>query len=164
LATYCGKDARLFKCPADQFLSAVQRTRGLKERVRSISQNPYAATSNIESGPASDPAFVHVTTLTGLLNPKPAETWVSIDEHPDSINDGVLVGPTTTAWWDLPANQHDGGASVAFADGSAEIHRWQGSVLKYPVTFVVFSSTIQALNDPDLQWLRYRTPRKPGTN
>jgi len=157
LATYCGKDARLFKCPSDQYVSSVQLARGWKERVRSISQNLYAANSNVESGP-TDPAYAHVTKLPGLVNPKPAETWVSLDEHPDSINDGVLFPPGSTQWIDLPANYHDGGAGVAFADGHSEIHHWQASLLNVPIRFA-FSAPPVTPNDLDLRWLRYRTPR-----
>lgn len=163
LALYCGKDARLFKCPADQYVSAVQLSLGWKERVRSVSQNLYAANGNAETGPF-DPSYLHVTKLAGLVNPKPAETWVSIDEHPDSMNDGALFAPRLTAWIDLPANYHDGGAGVAFADGRSEIHRWQGSALRFGVTTVTFPNGNAAPNDPDIQWLRYRTPRRPGVN
>lgn len=162
LAQYCGKDARLFKCPADQYVSSTQRARGWKERVRSIAQNPYAANGNVETGP-SNPSYAHLTKLTELLNPKPAETWISIDEHPDSINDGVLLPPNSTQWIDLPANYHDGGAGVAFADGRAEIHRWQASLLNVPIRFAFVSPPVTA-NDPDLLWVRYRTPRQPGAN
>ncbi len=163
LALYCGKDARVFKCPADYYLSPVQRARGWTERVRSISQNLFASNGNVESGP-TDPAYVHVTKLTGLLRPKPAETWITIDEHPDSINDGAFFAPPATYWNDVPANYHDGGVSVAFADGHVEMHRWQSSVLRSPVTFQNFSGLFTVTNDPDLLWLRYRTPRKPGAN
>jgi prepilin-type processing-associated H-X9-DG protein len=163
LANYYGKDARLFKCPADEFVSAIQRARGWKERVRSISQNLYAANANVTAGP-SDSSYLQVGKLTGLVNPKPAETWVSIDEHPDSINEGGFFAPRTTAWIDLPANYHDGGAGVAFADGRSEIHRWQGSALRYGVSTVSFPNTSVPPNDPDIQWLRYRTPRRPGVN
>src|SRR5262249_4366628 len=116
LATYCGKSARLFKCPADQYLSSTQRAYGWKERVRSVSQDLCAANSNIDSFPI-DPSYLHVTKFAGLLNPKPSETWVSMDEHPDSINDGCLFPPNSTQWIDVPANYHDGGAGVALADG-----------------------------------------------
>jgi len=162
LANYCGKDARLFKCPADQYLSAIQRARGWKERVRSISQNLYAANGNITVGP-SDPAYLQVTKLTGLLHPKPSETWVSIDEHPDSINDGGLFPPNLSAWVDVPGNYHDGSAGVAFADGHVEMHRWQASLLNVPIRFV-FQSVNVMPNDPDVLWLRYRTPRHLGVN
>jgi prepilin-type N-terminal cleavage/methylation domain-containing protein/prepilin-type processing-associated H-X9-DG protein len=163
LAQYCGRDGHLFKCPADQFVSAAQSSRGWKERVRSMSQNLYVANGNYPSGPV-DAAYVQVTRLTGLLNPRPAETWVSVDEHPDSMNEGVLFAPRATAWIDLPANYHDGGAGVAFADGHAESHRWQSSALRFPVAFSFPSSTTVPANDPDLQWLRSHTPRKPGVN
>jgi prepilin-type processing-associated H-X9-DG protein len=162
LARYCGKDARLFKCPADPYLSPAQRARGWKERVRSISQNLYAANGNVESGP-TDFAYAHVTKLTELVNPKPAETWVSIDEHPDSINDEGFFAPGVQSWIDLPANYHDGGAGVAFADGRSEIHRWQASLLKVPIKYS-FSAPPVTASDPDLRWLRHHTPRKPGAN
>lgn len=161
LATYCSKDVRLFKCPADQYVSATQRARGWKERVRSISQNVYAGTGSSGFG---DPAYALITKLTGLVNPKPAETWVSIDEHPDSINDGGFFAPNSTQWLDLPANYHDGGAGVALADGHSEIHRWQNSVLKFPITFVGSAGFPPTPNDRDILWLRYRTPRLPGAN
>lgn len=162
LASYFGKDARLFKCPADQYVSSTQRSRGWKERVRSVAQNVYAANGNATAGP-TDASYLQVRKLTGLVNPKPAETWVSIDEHPDSINDGALFAPQLSQWIDLPANYHDGGAGVAFADGRAEIHRWQASVLRYPISFN-FSGYLPSPNDPDIQWLRYRTPRRIGVN
>lgn len=163
LAPYSGKDARLFKCSADQYVSAIQRARGWRERVRSVSQNVYAANGNATAGP-SDTSYLQVRKLTGLVNPNPSETWVSIDEHPDSIDDGALFAPQFQQWVELPANYHDGGAGVTFADGRAEIHRWQGSVLKFPISFSYFSAFTPAANDPDIQWLRYRTPRRPGVN
>ena len=164
LANYYGKDARLFKCPADQYVSSAQRNRGWKERVRSVAQNLYAANGNVTAGP-SDTSYLQVRKLTGLLNPKPSETWVSIDEHPDSINDGGLFPPSLSAWVDVPGNYHDGSAGVAFADGHVEMHRWEGSVLSFRIT--TFSSSpggTMPLNDPDMLWLRYRTPRAPGVN
>jgi len=162
LATYCGKDARLFRCPSDHYVSSVQIARGWKERVRSVSQNLYAANSNVANGP-SDPSYAPVTKLTGLLNPKPAETWVSLDEHPDSINDGVLLPPNLTQWVDLPASYHDGGAGVAFADGHSEVHRWQASLLNASIRFA-FSAPTVLPNDLDLRWVRYHTPRPLGVN
>lgn len=160
LATYFGKDASLFKCPADQYISLIQRNRGWKERVRSVSQNLYAANGSMQVG---DPAYIQVTKLTGLLNPKPSETWVSIDEHPDSINDGGFFAPGA-GWIDLPANYHDGGAGIAFADGHTEIHRWQGGLLNVPIKYINTPSSPSAPNDPDILWLRFRTPRQPGVN
>jgi prepilin-type processing-associated H-X9-DG protein len=162
LATYCGKDAGLFKCPTDQFVSSIQRNLGWKPRVRSVSGNIYVGGTGVESGPV-DTAFTVARKWTDLTNPKPAETWVFMDEHPDSINDGSIFAPRVNQWLDLPGNLHDGGASVSYADGSAEIHRWEGGVLNRRVTFQTFSAW-SVSNDPDIAWLRYRTPRQPGAN
>jgi prepilin-type processing-associated H-X9-DG protein len=160
LANYFGKDARLFKCPADQYTSLIQRNRGWKGRVRSISQNVYAGNGSSGFG---DAGYALVTKLTGLVNPKPSETWISIDEHPNSMNDGAFFAPAPS-WIDLPANYHDGSAGVAFADGHAEMHRWQGIVLTVPVIAGGVVSIPPVTNDPDILWLRFRTPRRPGVN
>ena len=109
-----------------------------------------------------------VTKLTELQRPTPAETWVSIDEHPDSINDGGLWPPRVTAsetlWPDVPASYHDGGAGVAFADGHLELHRWEASVLKVGLLLSSRNNFSAPPGDPDINWLRYRTPRQPGVN
>jgi prepilin-type N-terminal cleavage/methylation domain-containing protein/prepilin-type processing-associated H-X9-DG protein len=162
IAPYCGKDARPFKCPADQFVSPIQRVMGWKQRVRSVVANIYVGGVGIETGPF-DPAFVVATKWADLSNPKPAETWLLMDEHPDSINDPAMFPPGVSQWIDLPGNLHDGGAGVAYADGSAEINRWQGSALNFRVRFVTSIGTAVP-NDPDIAWMRARTPRKPGAN
>lgn len=159
LSPYCGGNARLFKCPADQFVSAVQRARGWRERVRSVSKNSALGVNANQFGPS----YGLVKKWTELVNPKPAETWLALDEHPDSMNDGEFYSPSVNQWIDLPGNLHDGGAGVSFADGHVEMHRWQGSVLNLRVTFV-FSGPSPVPNDPDLAWLRARTPKKPGVN
>jgi len=161
IATYCGKNPRLFKCPADQFMSALQRNIGWK-RVRSVSANIYVGGVDVDGGP-SDPAFVVAKKSTDLTNPGPAGSWLLIDEHPDSMNDPPLFAPRLGQWVDLPANLHDGGAGVAFADGSAEIHRWQASALNFRVQFSFFAPVTPA-NDADILWLRAHTPRKVGAN
>lgn len=164
LAPYCGRDAGLFSCPADRFLSPPQRNLGWSQRARSYSANIYNGAGNAEVGP-TDYAFVHVLKLSQLVNPGPAATWVSLDEHPDSINDGAFFAPRIGEWFDFPANYHDGGAGVAFADGHTVMHRWQASVLKIPVKFIVpGGSILTKLSDPDVAWLRYRTQRLPGRN
>lgn len=163
LAPYCGKSARLFKCPADVYLSAPQRARGWKERVRSVSESIFVGPGNAEQGPV-DAAFSHPTKWTELVNPKPNETWLFIDEHPDSINDGAFFAPRVGYWIDMPANYHDGGVGVAFADGHAEIHRWQASALLPRITYMTFAGLSVVGADTDISWLRYHTPRKAGMN
>jgi prepilin-type N-terminal cleavage/methylation domain-containing protein/prepilin-type processing-associated H-X9-DG protein len=163
LARYFGNQKNVYKCPADKFLSAAQKSRGWYERVRSISGNIYNGDGNAESGP-TEPAFVHVTKMSQLVNPGPVMTWMYLDEHPDSINDAGFFAPRTAAWIDLPASYHAGAAGVAFCDGHSEIHKWQSSVQKVPITLTGYGGTGVPAGDLDVRWLRDRTQRLPGQN
>ena len=67
--------------------------------------------------------------------PNPGNTWVTLDEHPDSINDGYFInGPNRNQWGDTPASNHGGGSSFSFADGHSEIKKWNHE-MKSNITF-----------------------------
>jgi prepilin-type processing-associated H-X9-DG protein len=91
--------------------------------------------------------------------------FVIMDEHPDSINNGMLGNnPAVNAaqWSDAPASYHGGGANISYADGHSEIHYWKSPIIKYPVTFVPQATRPKpALTDPtliqDYRWLMERT-------
>jgi prepilin-type processing-associated H-X9-DG protein len=62
----------------------------------------------------------------------PADIFVLIDEHPDSIQDCAFAVrmalpnlPSAARWVDVPAKFHNNGCGIAYADGHSEIHRWQ---------------------------------------
>jgi prepilin-type processing-associated H-X9-DG protein len=61
-----------------------------------------------------------------VTKPAPAGLIVTMDEHPDSINDAWMVGDVQTGgtWEDVPASYHAGAAGFSFADGHAELHKW----------------------------------------
>jgi hypothetical protein len=96
----------------------------------------------------------------------PARTFLFIDEHPDSINDGSFANnctgasqPSSTLIIDFPASYHEnGGCGISFADGRAEIHRWLSPIMKPPV-----SGGSIVLNIPapgawvDVAWLAQNT-------
>jgi prepilin-type N-terminal cleavage/methylation domain-containing protein/prepilin-type processing-associated H-X9-DG protein len=159
LAIYFGNKKNLFKCPADRYLHGTQRARGWSERVRSVSGNIVIGDGNGPDGPM-DAAFLHVKKTSDLRIPGPAESWVYVDEHPDSINDAGLFAPYINEWVDLPASYHGGACGVAFADGHSEIHKWKQSTTLMPVRLLDISRVGVRPNDPDVQWFRYRTPRK----
>jgi prepilin-type N-terminal cleavage/methylation domain-containing protein/prepilin-type processing-associated H-X9-DG protein len=159
LAVYFASSKNLFKCPADRYLSSAQKNLGWTQRVRSISGNIVVGAGNAEDGPM-DSAFVHVKKTSDLRLPGPAETWVYVDEHPDSINDAGLFAPYLAEWVDLPASYHGGACGFAFADGHSEIHKWRVDTTKQPVKLIDLSRISVKANDPDVQWIRYRTPRK----
>ena len=168
LAPYT-KSPRIYKCPADR--SVVSR---LGERVRSISMSQAVGTKlngAAVSGPwlPGDLDWNQSTWRTyakfaDVTAPGPANLWVMMDEHPDSVNDaqmGVECGLTGAAARivDFPASSHNGSCGIAFADAHSEIHRWRGSRIKAPVTY---TGTMQ-LNVPagdsvlDVEWLQQRT-------
>jgi prepilin-type processing-associated H-X9-DG protein len=140
LAKYFGKDKTILKCPADEYLSSVQRSRGWTARVRSISCNMGIGEGNAETGPW-DGIYKHIKKTGEFIYPGPAETWVYVDEDPFSINDPGFYNPSSTGWVDQPASYHGGAAGCAFADGHVEIHKWERSL------------------DSDIHWMSYHGGR-----
>jgi len=158
LANYTGRSKEIFKSPADVYASKAQRQKGWGSRARSMSGNIYVGEGNAEAGP-TDGIYAHIKKSSDLLIPGPSDTWVYLDEHPDSINDAGFFAPHATQWIDLPASSFNNGCAVAFADGHAEVHKWVSSV-KQPVKIQSYGGTSAKNRDPDIAWLSYRTPRQ----
>ncbi len=173
LGPYCGKQVGIYHCPGDTY-------NGVKgSRVRSYSMNSQmgsAVVATVSGGsqagvvnqygaPNNWKIFNKVTDLTA---PMPVNAWVFIEEHPDSINDGLFrvnlqgvaadgTGGTTT-WNDYPANNHGDLGVLAFADGHAVIHKWSDPVLfPNPVTHVKNNNLAATAPYTDLYWLRTAT-------
>lgn len=157
LAKYFGKQKEIMKCPADKFVSQQQRTRGWTERVRSIAGNIGIGEGNANTGPW-DPIYKHIKKTTDFIYPGAADTWVFIDEHPDSINDAGFFNPRNNNWIDLPASYHNNAGGLAFADGHSEIHKWISSV-PTPIRFQNFGGKTVPSSDVDKSWLSYRGGR-----
>jgi len=90
--------------------------------------------------------------------PRPAAFFVLLDEHPDSINDGLFLNPPVSAtyWGDIPAALHNGGCTISFADGRAEVHKWLSNTSKLPVQFNYPSLALDQLGRIDYSWLMSR--------
>ena len=76
--------------------------------------------------------------LTGIAIP--TQTFVFIDENPQSINDGAFAtqcdgyagSAGSPAIVDIPASYHHGASGMSFADGHAMLNQWRGNhILKY---------------------------------
>jgi len=160
LGPYVGNSAAVFKCPADKFLSSAQKKKGWSQRVRSMSANIYVGDGNAESGP-TDPLYRHVRKTSEFTNPGASDTWVFLDEHPDSINDPGFFAPAPTEWIDMPASYHNGACGFAMADGHSEIRKWVNLSSKVPIRIVDFGrQPLRAGELPvDIRWVSYRTPR-----
>jgi len=91
----------------------------------------------------------------------PANLLVTIDEHPDTINDGFFVNRLDDyKWGNLPASYHNNAANFSFADGHSEIHKWRGCLTQprvkavYAVDGMYLNNAISGpVGDPDIHWL-----------
>jgi len=147
---YTGNVA-IYKCPADVFVSPQQIAAGISARARSYSMNgffgPYNPPERGPVGPGNNNFPTYRQFLTAASIPNPADLFVMLDEHPDSINDGFFEANAQTDitqwnpqhWYDLPASYHDGACGFAFADGHSEIHKWKSvGITILPVTYKAF--------------------------
>jgi prepilin-type N-terminal cleavage/methylation domain-containing protein/prepilin-type processing-associated H-X9-DG protein len=137
LASYL-KSSKVWKCPADIY----------GDRVRSLSINAVLVGSKLTVAPApnyplprsyiNDPPCKRMNQLNV---PGPSSVWISVDEHPDSINDSIFhfipgLAPSSATWRDLPASYHNGACGFSFADGHSEIHKWVDGRTKLTVKMV----------------------------
>jgi prepilin-type N-terminal cleavage/methylation domain-containing protein/prepilin-type processing-associated H-X9-DG protein len=170
LAPYVAKSKNIFKCPADTYLGPLQRSRGWKERCRSLSGNIGIGEGNAEGGPW-DTAYLHIKKYSQFTYPGPDGTWVFVDEHPDSINDAGFFNPHAWTWVDIPSAYHNGACGFSFADGHAEIHKWKASMagprasaVKYTDGSDMPSALGSKARDIDIQWMNFHAGRdKPNT-
>jgi prepilin-type processing-associated H-X9-DG protein len=167
LGSYLAKSRKVFKCPADNFIAPAQAQLGWKERVRSISGNIGLGAGNAEAGPWNA-IYKHCYKLADLTIPGPADTWVFLDEHPDSMNDAGFFNPnSSTQIVDVPATYHNGACGFAMADGHSEIHRWKGCLSGGRARVVTMDDnnylnnkiSATVVNDPDVHWLSYHGGR-----
>jgi prepilin-type N-terminal cleavage/methylation domain-containing protein/prepilin-type processing-associated H-X9-DG protein len=155
---YIAKNTGVFKCPADIVPGA------LGSRVRSVSMNGFVGDVNNIANYISNQETHNWRRFlkTGdLVAPGAANTWVLLDECPDSINDGffaVRMQPDTSAkWTDVPASTHNGAGGFSFADGHAEIKKWLDPNSKAPVRRVSPCPDNELYSPDDIMWLQQRT-------
>ncbi len=133
-APYTSKSPGIYKCASDKVLSDVG------PRIRSISMNGFVGGTAEWTVYGLDSYRVFLKE-SDLVKPGASKTWVFVDEHPDSINDGLFgmhmppanTWPSAATWDDVPASYHNGACGFSFADGHAEIHKWVDANSKAPI-------------------------------
>jgi prepilin-type processing-associated H-X9-DG protein len=163
LGGYLGDATRIYHCPADIYRSPPQVAAGWPERTRSISMN--AVFGRFSSG--SDITAMELNwTLPNYRQylklarvPKPAKTWLVLEEHPDSINDGYFINnPSSQQWQDIPASWHNGGCSFSYVDGHTELKRWKSITSFYRVQFFYpATKAFDTWGRADFAWYLSRT-------
>ncbi len=170
LAPYTGRSSKVYKCPADQYSITIGSQR--LTRCRSVSMNAamgegWGSTAH-NSGTAKETffnsTFFVAYKMSNLIRPAPAMSWLLVDEHPDSINDGCAFNDPRLArgayhWSDLPASYHNGACGFSFADGHSEIKKWLEASTKAKVKQSDFTG-IDCGASRDYAWILERTPRK----
>ena len=90
--------------------------------------------------------------------PKPANVYVFLDEHPDTLNDGFFMNRwDELRWGNLPASFHNGAANLSFADGHVDGHRWILPDTKRPSVKGGAGGTFVPTGAIDYDWLKERS-------
>jgi prepilin-type N-terminal cleavage/methylation domain-containing protein/prepilin-type processing-associated H-X9-DG protein len=158
IGPYVAKNTGIFKCPADTAPGAQG------PRVRSVSMNGFVGDvrdiANNIAGQTTK-GWTRFLKTGDLTSPGPANTWVMLDECPDSINDGffsVRMQPDASAKWsDVPASTHNGAGGFSFADGHAEIKKWRDGNTLFPVRRASPCPGNETYSPTDMPWLQQRT-------
>lgn len=158
---YTGASAKIYKCPADVF----KTQNPARERLRSNSINAWCGMH--DGAPTwfggSPPWRMFLSDSDFVA---PADTWVFVDEHPDSINDGFFCTDmkpapnlASAALPDCPASYHNGACGFAFADGHSEIKKWRDKRTMPPIRRGNYTAGNQA-NNKDIEWLWSKTTQR----
>jgi len=170
---HVGRNSAVFRCPADTSTVKAGKN-GIKPRVRSMSMNAWVGGDGQNGrssghhtwfgGPRDGTMFLKRSDMSVQ---GASQVWVMIDERMDSINDGFFViwmpgypDPKRTIMVDYPASYHNNAAGLSFADGHAEIKKWQDPRTTPPLQ----KNGSIPLNQPqpnnkDVVWLQERTTR-----
>jgi prepilin-type N-terminal cleavage/methylation domain-containing protein/prepilin-type processing-associated H-X9-DG protein len=121
------KAAGVYRCPADRYLDPNFHA----ERVRSCSANLQCGTLDNSYGANGVTYKIFLKYSDFGLGLSSSDCFVYLDENPLSLNDGwfeyILDGSSIN---DRPAVNHGTTSSFSFADGHAELHKWQDKFLK----------------------------------
>ncbi len=120
----------IYRCPADQ--STIETPGGAKlDQPRLRSYNLSQSINGISYAGQISQYIPHYGKSTEIKNPTPTGLLAFIEVHEDEIVDtefGIPVEPdwwNQGYWWDIPANRHNQGCNLSFADGHAEYWKWK---------------------------------------
>ena len=122
LSPYTARSSGIYKCPSDHFVTKQQRAAGWTSRVRSYSMNCFVGDAGQLQAPgpqnALSPGWRQFLKMGDM--PSPSGIFVTLDEHPQTLNDGWFHLYPTYGTGDEIASNHNGRATFSFADGHSE--------------------------------------------
>jgi prepilin-type N-terminal cleavage/methylation domain-containing protein/prepilin-type processing-associated H-X9-DG protein len=115
------------KCPGDNYISA--QNPGTRTRSLGLNQ-ALGGSPTVPAGAVNGRTYKKATKMTDLTGNGPANIFVYLDEHADSINDATFAfdaGLTkrNEYWRDMPASYHNNSCNFSFGDGHCEMHKWR---------------------------------------
>ncbi|MDE3066223.1 MAG: prepilin-type N-terminal cleavage/methylation domain-containing protein [Verrucomicrobiota bacterium] len=162
LGVYVGRNATLFKCPADRSVAKIYGS--AYPRARSYSMNNYVGAPsrskttdpNPVTSPGRNTSVYHTFSKLSSMR-APSLTFVILDERPDSINDGTFFTKADQPGYlqDVPASYHGRAAGFSFADGHSVIHKWTCAYINQPIQSTPINEH-NLVGDPgvgDVYWL-----------
>lgn len=160
---YTGPNREIYRCAADK--TTVTPESGpyagqKRPRIRSMSMNAFVGgNKGLITWFGAEGKHRKYIKLSDFTAPGPSKTWILVDEHPKSINDGffcVQMKPfpnlAAAELPDAPASYHNGACGFTFADGHSEIHSWKDARTKSDNPMEENNSGNQ-----DIMWLWQRT-------
>jgi prepilin-type N-terminal cleavage/methylation domain-containing protein/prepilin-type processing-associated H-X9-DG protein len=93
-----------------------------------------------------------------IIAPGPTEVFVFIDDHENTVDDGIFVIGGRD-WFDYPADRHRQGANLSFLDGHVESHHW-GSAKIVPPDWNYYLNPLWSCEVSDHAWLAAHLPTR----
>jgi prepilin-type processing-associated H-X9-DG protein/prepilin-type N-terminal cleavage/methylation domain-containing protein len=143
----------IYHCPAD--LSTLATSSG--QPLPQLRWRSYNQSQSVNGYPQGVPEYYQIipawTKFTAVRQPIPSDLFVLIDENSDTQLDAEFGNPPVgspyfeqNVWWDMPANRHNQGANLSFADGHVEHWKW-----KVPKIFYDWIQPVPTAEMPDYQ-------------
>ena len=161
LAPYT-QSAGIYKCPADRSYVMIGGRR--LPRVRSLSLSQAMNSRDDWMSFLTKKKYTVFRKFSDLTAMGSSRAFVFIDEHPDGINFGDVavamndgLPPAGIYIIDYPASTHNGSGGMSFADGHAEVHKWQDARTKLPWKNASMTLVVASPNNNDMAWLSERT-------
>jgi len=153
----------IYRCPADRSTLAYDasgnydREAGANGGTGDPRSRSYNMSLSVNGLPDFD-AFISAnipmfSKLSSIRKPNLDACLVFIDENASTMMDSQFgiptqafpgLPPTPDHWWDQPANRHNQGGNLSFADGHAQHFRW-----KTEIAYLGFARPYTAAEEPD---------------
>lgn len=141
--------AAVYRCPADAIMGP-----GM-QRVRSYSMNSWIGSAEMNESP-----YRVFQKESDLAAGKPSGTWVIIDEHTLTLDDGwfLVTMNDSQSITSLPATRHQNAYCLNFADGHAEVYNLHTTAAQIAeIQAQAFAQADLEISPTNLDWIKLQS-------